>query len=111
MANFNLLLVNLCYFREENRQKKKIVDTKAKFIENSISSYKVLKKQFIEDVIKSEIEKETKQIEKKENELVFLKQCHEKKLRDKSLKTSNLLYPIKAEKITVKDELAKKYLF
>lgn len=87
------------------------MDTKAKFIENSISSYKVLKKQFIEDVIKSEIEKETKEIDKKENELVLLKKCHEKKLRDKSLKTSNLLYPIKAEKITVKDEVSKKYLF
>jgi hypothetical protein len=70
-----------------------------------------LKKQFIEDVIKSEIEKETKQIEKKENDLVFLKKCHEKKLRDKSLKISNLLYPIKTQKITVNDELSKKYLF
>lgn len=97
--------------REENRQKKKIVDTKAKFIENSISSYKVLKKQFIEEVIKSDIEKETKQIEKKENELVFLKKCHEKKLRDRSLKTSNILYPIKTQKITVEDDLSKKYLF
>jgi hypothetical protein len=90
---------------------KKIVDTKAKFIENSISCYKVLKKKFIEDVIKSDIDKETKQIEKKENELVFLKKCHEKKLLDKSLKTSNLLFPIKTEKITIKDKLSKKYLF
>jgi len=106
-----ILVTDFIFIREENRQKKKIVDTKAKFIENSISNYKVLKKQFIEDVIKSDIDKETKQIEKKENELMFLKKCHEKKLRDKSLKTSNLLYPIKTEKITVKDELSKKYLF
>jgi len=71
-----------------------------------------LKKKYIEDVIKSEIDIESKMIEKKENELVFLKKCHEKKLKDKNLKTSNLLYPVKSERITVKDELAnKKYLF
>ena len=70
-----------------------------------------MKKQFIEDVIKTEIDRETRWIEKKENELVFLKKCHEKKLRDKSLKTSNLLHPIKAMKITVDDKMNKKYVF
>ena len=87
------------------------MDTKKEFLENSIANYKILKKEFIEDVIKSDIDRETKLIEKKENELVFLKKCHEKKLRDKSLKTSNLLHPIKAERITVNDKLNKNYLF
>ena len=87
------------------------METKKEFIENSIANYKILKKEFIEDVIKSEIDKETKMIEKRENELVFLKKCHEKKIRDKSLKTSNLLHPIKFEKITVTDKMNKKYLF
>ena len=51
-------------------------------------------------------------IEKRENELVFLKKCYEKKIRDKSIKTSNLLHPIKSERITVTDKIVhKKYLF
>jgi hypothetical protein len=111
---YNLILI-FCkivnFFSEENKQKKKIVDTKIKFIENSIANYKVLKKQYIEDVIKSDINKETKIIEKKENQLIFLKKCHEKKLKDKSLRSSNLLYPIKAEKITISDHLSNKFLF
>lgn len=57
------------------------------------------------------MEKETQLIEKKENELIFLKKCHEKKLKDKSLKTSNLLYPVKAEKITFSVHRSKKLLF
>jgi hypothetical protein len=88
------------------------VEAKKEFMENSIANYKILKKEFIEDVIKSEIEKETKMIEKRENELVFLKQCHEKKIRDKSLKISNLLHPVKSERITITEKLNNKnYLF
>ena len=99
------------YFREENKQKKKIVDTKKEFLENSIANYKILKKQFIDDVYKSEIDKETRMIEQRENELVYLKKCHEKKLRDKSLKTSNIVFPTKSEKIFITEKNNKKILF
>ena len=77
-------------------------------MENSIANYKILKKQFIEEIFRGELDKETRSIEKKENELVFLKKCHEKKLRDKSLKTSHLLHPTKSEKITITDKIKKK---
>ena len=77
-------------------------------MENSIANYKILKKQFIEDIFRGEINKETSLIEKKENELVFLKKCHEKKLRDKSLKTRQILHPTKSEKITISDKIKKK---
>jgi hypothetical protein len=48
-------------------------------------------------------------IEKKENELIFLKKCHEKKLRDKNFKSSNIMYPTKSEKIMVTEKVNKKY--
>ena len=82
-----------------------------KFLQNSMTNYKVLKKQFIEDNFKSDIEKETKLIEKKENELIFLKKCHEKKSKDKNFRTSNIIFPVKKEKIDVNEEAKKKYYF
>jgi hypothetical protein len=72
-------------------------------MENSIANYKILKKQYIDDIFKNEINRETSVIEKKENELVFLKKCHEKKLRNKSLGSTMMMYPTKSEKITIND--------
>ena len=81
---------------------KKIVDTKDKLLQNSITNYKILKKRYINDVFTNDIDKETKLIEKRENELMFLKRCHEKKLKEKNLKSSELLNPIRLEKIYVR---------
>ncbi len=83
------------------------MDTKKEFMENSIANYKILKKQFIDEIFKSEINRETSVIEKKENELVFLKKCHEKKLRNKNIRTSTMMYPTKSEKITINDRYGK----
>jgi hypothetical protein len=47
-------------------------------------------------------------LEKKENELISLKKCHEKKLREKSFKSSNILYPTKSEKIMITEKVNKK---
>ena len=87
------------------------MDCKKDFMENSIANYKVLKKQFIDDVYLGEIDKETRMIEKRENELVFLKKCHEKKLRDKSLRSSGIIHPTRSEKITITDKMNKKNIF
>lgn len=66
--------------KEENIQKKKIVDAKYQIIKNSIDNYKILKKDYIENIFADEIEKEMKDIYKKQNELAYLKVAHENKL-------------------------------
>ena len=63
---------------EENRQKKKIVDSRFEFIKSSISNFKLLKQKYIKNILTSDIEREAKEINKKLNKLETLKELHEK---------------------------------
>ena len=73
--------------KEENRQKKKIVDSKYEFIKNSISNFKLLKQKYIKNILNSDIERETKEINQKLIKLETLKDLHEK---SKNSRTKNL---------------------
>lgn len=69
--------------KEENRQKKKIVDTRYEFIKNSISNFQKLKQDYIKNIITSDIQNEMKEIQEKRKQLVSLKMLHEKRLMNK----------------------------
>jgi hypothetical protein len=69
--------------KEENRQKKKIVDSRYEFIKNSISNFKILKQEYIKSLITNEMEKEMKEIQEKQKQLESLKELHEKNLKKK----------------------------
>jgi hypothetical protein len=68
------------FLKDENVQKKKIVDAKYQLIKKSISNYKDLKKSYLDHNLENEIKKERQIIQKKENELMFWKMVHENKI-------------------------------
>lgn len=65
--------------KEENKQKKRIVDAKYNILRDSIENYKIIKKECIDNLFNEEIEKEMKQIQFKEHELAYLRYRHENK--------------------------------
>ena len=65
--------------KEENQQKKRIIDAKMALIQSSIDGYKLLKKSYIENNFGDEVERERRIIERKNNELKFLKLASDKK--------------------------------
>jgi len=65
---------------EENRQKRILVERKKEIMKASILSYKNNKKNLINELIVEEIGKEKKDVEVKENELMFWKHQYERKI-------------------------------
>lgn len=74
--------------KEENKQKKKIVDIRYELIKNSISNFKILKQEYIKGIITSEMEKEIKEIQEKLKKLESLKELHQKNLKKKNYNPS-----------------------
>jgi hypothetical protein len=74
--------------KEENKQKKKIVDIRYEFIKNSISNFKMLKQEYIKGIITNEMEKEMKEIQEKLKQLNSLKELNQKNLKRKNINTS-----------------------
>jgi len=67
---------------EENKQKRILVERKKEIMKASILSYKNNKKNLINELIEEEIGKEKKDVEVKENELMFWKYQYERKIME-----------------------------
>ncbi len=75
-------LIGFIYYREENKQKKILVETKKEIMKSSIMSFQNKKKNLINELLSDEISKEKKDVEIKENELMFWKHQYERKIID-----------------------------
>jgi len=65
---------------EENKQKRILVENKMEIVKKSIEYYQRNKKEIIDKIMEDQINNEKKDLEVKENELMFWKHEYEKKL-------------------------------
>jgi len=84
---FIYMLNNICvlyinFVREENKQRKILVETKKEIMKSSIMKFQNKKKTMISELMSEEINKEKKDVEIKENELMFWKHQYERKIID-----------------------------
>lgn len=63
--------------KEENRQKKRIIEAKYNLTKNAIENYKTMKKEYILTAMKEGIDKDMKELMKKQETLKYLKEMHE----------------------------------